>query len=250
MVNTACYTHNPHCRDTAQSQLKRLFGGLTFAEALASQETINESMRAGVSQTYEKWGLHVERIELQDLRPKATSNTATAMKKQMIAERARRSEFIQAEGNKAAMRLKSEGVKIVKANLGVAEQEATRKRSEGEAASKVELARAEKVSLDTIAEAVEADDCSQTDYMISKRYNDLLRAVPATAEKTAYMPWGPPARAGRAPGRPGGRARAGGARPRRGAPATGGGGAGGAAGGRGGRPAAAAAAAGGFSDLN
>jgi hypothetical protein len=56
-------------------------------------------------------------IELQDLRPKATSNTATAMKKQMIAERARRSEFIIAEGNKAAMRLKSEGIKIVKANM-------------------------------------------------------------------------------------------------------------------------------------
>lgn len=108
------------------------------------------------------------------------SNTATAMKKQMIAERARRSEFIHAEGNKAAMRLKSEGQKIVKANMGVAEQEATRKRSEGEAAAKVELARAERASLETISEAVEADECSQTDFMISKRYNDLLRSVPAS----------------------------------------------------------------------
>lgn len=33
------------CRDTAQSQLKRIFGGMIFAEALASQETINEAMR-------------------------------------------------------------------------------------------------------------------------------------------------------------------------------------------------------------
>lgn len=175
--------------DTAQSQLKRIFGGLTFAEALASQETINGLMRTGVSQTYEKWGLHVERIELQDLRPKATSNTATAMKKQMIAERARRSEFIHAEGNKAAMRLKSEGQKIVKANLGVAEQEATRKRSEGEAAAKVELARAERTSLETIAEAVEADACSQTEFMISKRYNDLLRSVPPSLDKTVFVPY-------------------------------------------------------------
>lgn len=176
--------------DTAQSQLKRLFGGLTFAEALASQDTINEQMRAGVSQTYEKWGLHVERIELQDLRPKASSNIANAMKKQMIAERARRSEFIQAEGAKAAMRLKSEGIKIVKANVGVAEQEATRKRSEGEATAKVEMARAEKTALDTIAEAIEADGCSQTDYMISKRYNDLLRAVPPSIErKTVFLPY-------------------------------------------------------------
>lgn len=56
-------------------------------------------------------------MEVQDLRPKATSDTATAMKKQMISERQRRSEFIQAEGNKAAMKLRSEGLKIVKTNL-------------------------------------------------------------------------------------------------------------------------------------
>jgi len=103
--------------DTAQSQLKRIFGGLTFAEAMQSQATINALMRTGVRDTYEKWGLQVERIELQDLRPKATSDTANAMKRQMIAERNRRSEFIHAEGNKAAMKLKSEGLKIVKANL-------------------------------------------------------------------------------------------------------------------------------------
>lgn len=182
--------------DTAQSQLKRIFGGLTFAEALASQETINDLMRSGVSQTYEKWGLHVERIELQDLRPKATSNTSAAMKQQMIAERARRSEFITAEGSKAAMRLRSEGQKIVKANMGVAEQEATRKRSEGEAAAKVELARAERTSLETISEAIEADECSQTDFMIAKRFNDLLRSVPAGADKTLYIPYETSALAG------------------------------------------------------
>lgn len=108
--------------DTAQSQLKRIFGGMTFAEAMQSQTAINDLMRQGVRETYEKWGLCVERIELQDLRPKASSDTANAMKKQMIAERNRRSEFIHAEGNKAAMRLRSEGAKIVKANLGIAEQ--------------------------------------------------------------------------------------------------------------------------------
>ena len=87
----------------------------------------------------------------------------------MIAERTRRSEFIQAEGSKAAMRLGSEGVKLVKANLGVAEQESTRKRSEGAAVAKVLLARAERAALDTIAEAVEADGSSQTEYMLAKR---------------------------------------------------------------------------------
>lgn len=175
--------------DTAQSQLKRIFGGMTFAEALQSQSTINSLMRQGVRDTYEKWGLQVERIELQDLRPKASSEIASAMKKQMIAERERRSEFIHAEGNKASMRLKSEGEKIVKANIGIAEQEATRKRSEGEAASKIELARAEKIALDTIAESIEADGCGQTEFMISKRYNELLRGCPKLRNKTVYLPY-------------------------------------------------------------
>lgn len=184
-------------QNTAQSQLKRIFGGLTFVEALASQETINTQLKTLFRADFEKWGLQVERIELQDLRPKG--NTATAMKAQMIAERARRSEFIAAEGNKSAMRLISEGAKIVKANLGVAEQEATRKRSEGSASAKIELARAEKASLDTIAEAVAADGCGQTDFMISKRFNELLRSIPSTGasdgaaggkgSKTVYLPY-------------------------------------------------------------
>jgi hypothetical protein len=73
----------------------------------------------------------------------------------------------------------------------VAEQESTRKRSEGEATAKVELARAEKISLDTIAEAIEADDCSQTDYMIAKKYNELLRATPGSGsdDKIVYVPY-------------------------------------------------------------
>lgn len=68
-------------------------------------------------------------------------------------------------------------------------QEATRKRSEGEATAKVEMARAEKVSLETIAEAIETDGCSQTEYMLSKRYNELLRAAPASTGKTMFVPY-------------------------------------------------------------
>ena len=50
-------------------------------------------------------------------------NTQAVMKKQMIAERTRRGEFIRSEGNKTAMRLQADGEKLVKVNLGIAEQE-------------------------------------------------------------------------------------------------------------------------------
>lgn len=65
-------------------------------------------------------------MELLDMMPKQA--TSEVMKSQMVAERDRRGEFIRSEGKKAAMRLRAEGTKIVKFNLGIAEQEATRKR--------------------------------------------------------------------------------------------------------------------------
>ena len=161
--------------NTAQTQLKDVFGSMTFAEALGSQDAINSYMKRHFSSTFDSWGVKVWRIELQDMKP--SEQTANAMKKQMVAERERRADFIEAEGNKAAQRLRSEGDKIKKINLGVAHQEATRKKSEGSAQAQVEIARAEKAALDAIADAITQDNCSQTEYMIAKRYNELFRQM-------------------------------------------------------------------------
>jgi hypothetical protein len=125
------------------------------------------------------------------MRPK--QETRRAMVAQMVAERERRADFILAEGDKAAMRLRSEGDKMAKINIGVATQEATRKRSEGEAQAQVEIARAEKSALDAISEAITADGASQTEFMISQRYNELMRTIcsegSSDATRWIYLPY-------------------------------------------------------------
>jgi regulator of protease activity HflC (stomatin/prohibitin superfamily) len=171
--------------NTAQTQLKEVFGGMAFSEALVSQELINGHMKRNFKSVFEAWGLRVERIELQEISP--LGRTSTAMKQQMMSERNRRADFIKAEGNKAAVRLLSEGDKMEKINLGVAEQEATRKRSEGRAAAQVEIARAEKAALDAVADAITADRCTQTEYMLAGRYNDLLRALMAAVGASSRL---------------------------------------------------------------
>jgi len=174
--------------NVAQTQLKDVFGKMSFTHALESQEIINTHMQRSFAKTFIKWGINVHRIELQDLRPK--SNIGAALKKQMIAERERRGDFIRAEGKKAAMTIRSEGTKLVKFNMGIAEQEATRKRSEGLAGAKVELARAESRALETISEAIQADGCSQTEYMIGQRYMDMFRTmVTQASKKVIYLPY-------------------------------------------------------------
>ncbi|CAK4638578.1 hypothetical protein LEN26_012640 [Aphanomyces euteiches] len=176
--------------NVAQTQLKEVFGNMTFTEALASQSVINAYIKKSFGERFAQWGLVVERMEVLDMLPKQGTTIADAMKRQMIAERSRRADFIQAEGKKAAMRLLSEGTKLQKYNMGVAEQESTRKTSEGSAGAKVELARAESKSLELISAAFEADGSSQTEYVISQRYMAMLKKMAQQLDKkTLFFPY-------------------------------------------------------------
>lgn len=175
--------------NVAQTQLKEVFGQMTFSQAMQSQSAINKHMKKAFGPRFSGWGIKVERMELLDILPKQGS-TYVAMKKQMIAERNRRGEFIIAEGNKTAMRLASEGSKQRSLNLGLAQQESTRKRSEGERDSKVELARADRYKLDAIAKSLRADGCGQTEYGIAESYVDLLKTVgQAQQQRVIHIPY-------------------------------------------------------------
>ena len=175
--------------NVAQTQLKEVFGSMTFTEAMESQESINTHMMTAFGPRFRSWGIKVERMEILDMRPKQGA-TYDAMKKQMTAERLRRSKFIIAEGKKTAMNLEAEGRKRVELNLGIAEQESTRKRSEGKRDAQIEMASAESRSLDILSKSMNKENCSQSEYMISQKYLDLVRKMGTeTKAKTIYLPY-------------------------------------------------------------
>jgi regulator of protease activity HflC (stomatin/prohibitin superfamily) len=177
--------------NTAQTQLKEVFGSMSFHEALQCQQQINDHLVKEFGKLFEGWGIEVLRMELLDLTPNRNERgTTQAMKKQMMAERERRGEFIKSEGQKAALNLRAEGTKKVAQTMGVAEQEALRKRSEGKATATIELANAEKSALETLGAAVRSDGISQTEYFISKRYLELFGSMVASVERrTVYVPY-------------------------------------------------------------
>lgn len=94
--------------NTAQTQLKEVFGNLTFTQALQSQTQINEHLAQEFGKIFTRWGVECIRMELRNLKPNDSQQIAQSMKKQMVAERHRRGEFIRAEGEKTAMRLEAE----------------------------------------------------------------------------------------------------------------------------------------------
>lgn len=134
------------------------------------------------------WGIKVERMELLDIKPR--DSVADSMKTQMIAERDRRSQFIEAEGKKTALRIQSEGTKITKQNDGLAQQELSRKISEGEAQGRIELARAESQSLELVKSALQSYSASQAQYLLAMRYLELLNTIGHVSQhKTIYLPY-------------------------------------------------------------
>lgn len=145
-------------------------------------------MRQAFSSRFLTWGIEVIRMELLDIKPRAT--VMMSMKTQMIAERDRRSQFIEAEGKKTATRIRSEGTKVVKQNEGLAQQETTRKISEGEAERRIELARAESQSLELVRSALQMYSKSQAKYMLAMRYLELLNTVGYVCKsKKIYLPY-------------------------------------------------------------
>merc|ERR1712006_19014 len=166
--------------NVAQSEMKMIFGSMTFTEALSAQDKINELLIPKFNQEFEAWGAYCTRVEVLDFMP--SQSVVRQLKLQMLAERNRRAAFIVAEGQKSAMRKESEGIRVEKYQMGVAEQEATRR-----------LSQAESRALHVVQEAISKDGASQSKYLITGKYLDLMDTVigknVGQVDKTVYLPF-------------------------------------------------------------
>ena len=92
-----------------QTTLRNIIGELELDETLSSRDTINKRLGLVLDEATNKWGVKVNRVELQDVNP--PEDIKNAMEKQMRAERDRRAQILEAEGKKKSEILKAEGTK-------------------------------------------------------------------------------------------------------------------------------------------
>lgn len=83
----------------------------------------------------------MQRIEISEISPHL-QNMVDNLDKQMITERERRANLIQAEAQREATQLKSDGTKICMENIGVGNKEEVQIRSEGDALAMKTVAQA------------------------------------------------------------------------------------------------------------
>ena len=135
-----------------QTTLRNVIGELELDETLTSRDTINSKLRIVLDEATNKWGVKVNRVELQDITP--PESVRRAMEQQMQAERERRAKVLEAKGHKEAMILQSEGEKESQINQAEAERQTQILRAQGEADAKVLQATAEAEAIRKVAEAI------------------------------------------------------------------------------------------------
>lgn len=173
-----------------QTTLRNVLGELDLDECLSSRDTINTKLRAILDEATNKWGVKVNRVELQDINP--PQDIKEAMEKQMRAERSRRAQIIEAEGTKTAAILEAEGRKGADINQAEGERQATILEAEGRANARLKVAEAEAEAIRKIAEAVSKTKADPTQYLIAVRYVEALEKMMDTSNdksRVVFMPY-------------------------------------------------------------
>ncbi|NPD91168.1 SPFH domain-containing protein [Xylanibacter muris] len=170
-----------------QTTLRNIIGELELDETLTSRDTINTKLRIVLDDATNKWGIKVNRVELQDITPPAS--VLNAMEKQMQAERNKRATILTSEGKKASDILQSEGEKAAIINRAEADKQQAILRAEGEAQARIRKAEAEAVAIRKITEAV-GQSSNPANYLLAQKYIQMLQHLAeGDKTKTVYLPY-------------------------------------------------------------
>lgn len=171
-----------------QTTLRNVIGDMNLDDTLTSRDTINGKLRAVLDEATHKWGVKVNRVELQDINP--PHDIRDAMEKQMRAERDKRAKILEAEGQKQSQILQSEGMKLAAINKAEGEKQSQILRAEGEAQAKIRTAEGEAEAIQKITQAVVSTKGDPINYLVAIRYIDTFKdMVSGKDNKVIYLPY-------------------------------------------------------------
>ena len=141
-----------------QTTLRNIIGELELDETLTSRDTINTKLRAVLDDATDKWGVKVNRVELQDI-------------------------------TKAADILASEGEKTAMINRAEAAKQQAILTAEGEAQARIRKAEAEAIAIEKITEAV-GKTTNPANYLLAQKYIQMMEELAkGDKTKTVYLPF-------------------------------------------------------------
>lgn len=135
----------------AQTTMRSEIGQLTLDHVLRERQSLNHNITTVLNEAAKDWGIQCLRYEIKDIHP--PSNVLEAMHRQVSAERSKRAEILEsegqrqssiniAEGEKSSKILSSEAEKLQSINLASGESEAILLKARATAQGIKEIAKA------------------------------------------------------------------------------------------------------------
>ncbi|MBU1296791.1 MAG: paraslipin [Gammaproteobacteria bacterium] len=140
----------------AQTTMRSELGKMELDKTFEERDVLNTNIVASINDAAGPWGIQVLRYEIKDIVP--PQSVMEAMEAQMKAERVKRAQILESEGDRQAAINRAEGKKASVVLAAEADKEEQVLRAEGEAKAIVAVASAQAEALRQVGEAAATEE--------------------------------------------------------------------------------------------
>ncbi|HEY5714976.1 MAG TPA: SPFH domain-containing protein [Psychromonas sp.] len=140
----------------SQTTMRSELGKMELDKTFEERDVLNTNIVASINEASGPWGIQVLRYEIKDIVPPQT--VMEAMETQMKAERVKRAQILESEGDRQAAINVAEGQKRSVVLKAEAEKEEQVLRAQGEAQAIIAVANAQAEALHTVGTAANTEE--------------------------------------------------------------------------------------------
>ncbi|MCO4786672.1 SPFH domain-containing protein [Marinomonas atlantica] len=139
----------------SQTTMRSELGKMELDKTFEERDALNTNIVAAINEAAGPWGIQVLRYEIKDIIP--PQSVMEAMEAQMKAERVKRAQILESEGDRQAAINRAEGQKQSVVLSAEADKEEQVLRAEGEAKAIIAVANAQAEALRTVGESANTE---------------------------------------------------------------------------------------------